>query len=52
MGAVLAEMETIEENQDVVAHIQTNSNLKGKKLYYIVPKNTTTAIYTQYNELF
>lgn len=28
-GAVLAEMETIEENQDVVAHIQANSNLRG-----------------------
>lgn len=30
LGAVLAEMETIEENQDMVAFIQTNSHLKGK----------------------
>lgn len=29
IGAVLAEMETIEENQDIVAFIQTNSHLKG-----------------------
>lgn len=29
MGAVLAEMETIEENQDIIAHIQNDSYLKG-----------------------
>ncbi|XP_030752385.1 uncharacterized protein LOC115879630 [Sitophilus oryzae] len=33
IGAVLAEMETIEENQDVVAHIQTNNYLKGKDFW-------------------
>ncbi|KAF7279768.1 hypothetical protein GWI33_006753 [Rhynchophorus ferrugineus] len=32
-GAVLAEMETIEENQDVIAHIQSNSHLKGKDFW-------------------
>lgn len=34
-GGSLAEMETIEENQDVVAHIQSNSNLKGTYMILI-----------------
>lgn len=29
MGSVLAEMETIEENQDIVTFIQASSHLKG-----------------------
>ncbi|ERL93191.1 hypothetical protein D910_10488 [Dendroctonus ponderosae] len=29
MGAVLAEMESIEENQDLIAHIQNDAHLKG-----------------------
>lgn len=29
MGAVLVEMETIEENQDIIAHIQNEANLQG-----------------------
>ncbi|XP_019869803.2 uncharacterized protein LOC109598351 [Aethina tumida] len=32
-GAVLAEMETIEENQDVIAFIQTNEYLRGKDFW-------------------
>ncbi|XP_050306960.1 uncharacterized protein LOC126743782 [Anthonomus grandis grandis] len=33
LGAVLAEMETIEENQDLVAYIQNDSHLKGKDFW-------------------
>lgn len=29
LGAVLAEMESIEENQDVIAHIQNDPALRG-----------------------
>lgn len=32
MGGSLAELETIEENQDVIVHIQTNSHLRGAQL--------------------
>lgn len=31
IGAVLAEMETIEENQDIIAHIQMSPHLRGKQ---------------------
>lgn len=33
IGAVLAEMETIEENQDIIAFIQTSPYLRGKDFW-------------------
>ncbi|KAJ8940024.1 hypothetical protein NQ314_010855, partial [Rhamnusium bicolor] len=33
LGGFLAEMETIEENQDIITYIQTNQNLKGKDFW-------------------
>ena len=33
VGAVLAELETIEENQDVIAYIQSNAFLRGKDFW-------------------
>lgn len=49
MGGALAEMETIEENQDVVAHIQANSNLRGR--HYIIPYIVSTDRHTYFVEI-
>ncbi|KAJ8951841.1 hypothetical protein NQ318_019816 [Aromia moschata] len=35
LGGFLAEMESIEENQDVITHIQTNQHLKGN-LFFVI----------------
>lgn len=32
-GAFLVEMETVEENQDVIAHLQTSHQLRGKDFW-------------------
>lgn len=32
-GAFLVELETVEENQDVIAHIQTSHHLRGKDFW-------------------
>lgn len=34
-GAFLAEMESIEENQDIIAHIQNSPYLRGKFKYNV-----------------
>lgn len=37
-GSTLAEMETIEENQDIVTFIQIHANLRGSKITYLLPR--------------